>query len=85
MPKGLAELAHDFTDVDYLLTTLDEMISSKGERLTRTEMVKDILFDGFNVQPYVDLVNDPLIQSAGEVQLPERILDGRMGIMEGVN
>ncbi len=48
-------------------------------------MVKDILFDGFNVQTYVDLANDPLVQSAGEVNLPERILDGRMGLLEGVS
>ena len=82
--KGVAEIAHAFTDVEFLLNTLDDMISSKGERLTRVEMVKDILFDGFNVQPYVDLANDPMVQSAGEVSLPERILDGKMGILEGV-
>lgn len=47
--------------------------------------MRDILWDGFNVQNYVDLANDPLVEASGQkVDLPVAMLDGRMGLMESV-
>jgi len=62
----VAKIAHDFTDADYLLSTLDEMLVAKGEKLTRTHTVRELLFDGFTVQSFLDLAKDPLIESAGK-------------------
>ena len=78
-------MAHDFTDVDFMLTTLDEMLSEKGETLTKTHKVRELLFDGFSVQAFLDLLSDPMVEAAGgDVKVPEQILDGKMGILEGV-
>jgi len=77
-------MAHDFTDVEFMLETLDNMLSGKGETLTKTHTVREFLFDGFSVQAFLDLLKDPLVEAAGEVKIPEMIADGKMGLLKGV-
>ena len=85
MSKAAAKLAHRVTDVDYLLLTMDEMLSEKGESLFRNETVHDILW-GFSVQTYVDFLNNPAVAAMGDgVQLPSQVKDGKMGMLAGVS
>lgn len=80
----MSHVAHAFTDVDFLLETLDGMLADKGEKLYRTDKVKDLFFDGISIQPYIDLLNDPLVQQAGEIELPENMMDGKFALFKGV-
>lgn len=77
-------MANDFTDLDFVLETLDEMLSEAGEELTRRVKVKDILFDGISIQTYVNLVNDPMVQQAGEIEFPEDYRDGLFALLKNV-
>jgi len=77
-------MAHDFTDVDFMLETLDDMLSQKGETLTISCTVRQLLFDGVSIQPYVDLINDPIVQNVGAVELPDNLADGKFGLFKGV-
>lgn len=77
-------MANDFTDLDFILETLDQMLVDRGETLTRTVKVKDILFDGISIQTYVELVNDPMVQQAGEIEFPEDYKDGLFALLKNV-
>ncbi|ODM89906.1 Scavenger receptor class B member 1 [Orchesella cincta] len=82
---AVSHMANDFTDLDFILETLDQMLVDRDERLTRTVKVKDILFDGISIQTYVDLVNDPMVQQAGEIEFPEDYKDGLFALLKGKN
>jgi len=83
--QGVAKMAHDFTDEDFMLNSLDSMLSDRGETLTRTHKVRELLFDGFSVQAFLDLLNDPVVEASGaDIKVPEQIMNGKMGILEGV-
>jgi len=78
-------MAYKFTQVDFILETLDEMLTDKGEDLTKTVKVSDFLFDGISLQPYLDLLNDPLVQTAGQdLNLPPEYQDGLFSLFKGV-
>lgn len=62
----MAKIANDFTDAEYLLATIDDMLVEKGEKLTRTHTIRELLFDGFTVKSFLDLAREPLIEAAGE-------------------
>lgn len=59
------------------------MITSKGEKLLRKETVHDILW-GFSVKTFVDLANSDLVKAVADVELPKQIVNGKMGILQGV-
>lgn len=80
----MSHVAHDFTDVDFILETLDSMLVEKGEKLYRTDKVKDLFFDGISIQPYIELLDDPLVQQAGDIDLPDDFKDGRFALFKGV-
>ncbi|CAL8080165.1 unnamed protein product [Orchesella dallaii] len=82
---GVSHVAHDFTDVDFILETLDTMLTEKGEKLYRTDKVKDLFFDGVSIQAYIELLDDPLVQQAGEIDLPEDFKDGKFALFKGKN
>jgi len=82
--QAVSHIAHDFTDSEFVLETLDGMLRDSGEKLTRTDKVRDLLFDGVSIQAYVDLVENPLVQQAGSVSLPENFADGLFALFKGV-
>ncbi|XP_035704141.1 lysosome membrane protein 2-like isoform X2 [Folsomia candida] len=65
---------------------VDRILTEKGEKLIRTDTVKNFLFDGISVQAYVDLMNDLLVDQESEnIHLPEHFKDGLFAIFKGKN
>ena len=74
-------------DDEFMLSQLDASLTEKGETLTKTAAVRELTFDGFSVQPYLDLFQNPLVASVAEelgLQIPENIADGRLGVLKNV-
>ena len=52
----------------------------------RTQTVEELLFDGFPVQSFVDLLSDPTLKLVGDVPpMPNNLKNGKLALYEGVN
>lgn len=78
----------DNLEDDFFRQQFDEMLSSKGERLWRTEKVGDLLFDGINIRTYTEFMDNPVIMDTaremGFKGLPPNIANHTFGLFKGV-
>lgn len=87
--KGLARIGEDLNkNGTEILKLLDDLVSNKGEMLTVTHSVKDLLFDGFPVNQYSSLVKentgDPEIDESASFTLPESFSEEKFGFYKNV-
>ena len=74
------------TDSEFVLEELDSQLAEKRECLFRSETIRDMLFDGFSIQTYIDIITDPITQLAvGEVEVPHSFRGGKFAIYKGVS
>ena len=64
----------------------DMLIYGKDEYLFKTHTIQELLFDGFSIKSFTDLLQDPMIALLGDVPpMPEVMLDGMLALYEGVS
>jgi hypothetical protein len=88
MAQGISKMAWDMSKQPYVLSTLDDMLLEKGERVFQTNKVKELLFDGVQIQNYMELLSLPVAEMFGQngkTQIPERLMDGDFGFFDDVN
>jgi len=78
-------MAWDISKQPYVLSTLNDMLSEKGEQVFQTNMVREFLFDGVPIDNYMELLSMPVGDMMGaDVKVPERLLDGDFGFYDDV-
>jgi hypothetical protein len=63
---------------------VDRSLRQRGERLFTFNTVREYLFDGWSVQPYISFLSNPLLALVGGAQIPESFSGGRFGFYKGV-
>ncbi|CAG7709953.1 unnamed protein product, partial [Allacma fusca] len=81
-------MANELIEDDFLITQMDGMLSNKGETLTKTCTIRELVFDGVSIQTYVDLFSNPLIQDMTAelgLSIPENLKDGKFAFFKDKN
>jgi hypothetical protein len=78
-------MAWEMSKAPYVLNTLNDMLSEKGEKVFQTNKVRELLFDGVPIDNYMELLSLPVGAMFGaNVKVPERLLDGDFGFYDDV-
>jgi hypothetical protein len=80
----MAKMVTGLTDLDSVQKGLNEKLNESGEGLFKAASVRDLLFDGFSIQAYLELLNDPAVAQLGDVRIPRAFLSGKFAIYQGV-
>jgi hypothetical protein len=85
--KGIAKIAWEIAKQPLVLSTLDDMLAERGEKLFHTNKVREYLFDGVSIESYMELLSLPVAQFTGgkTVQVPKRLMDGDFGFFDDVS
>ncbi|CAG7818160.1 unnamed protein product [Allacma fusca] len=60
----------------------EEFLMEKGDKVTMARPVREWLFGEYSVQHYIDLANDTMITSVGDLRLYEEFEDGMFSAMD---
>ncbi|ODM99400.1 Sensory neuron membrane protein 1, partial [Orchesella cincta] len=82
---AVAKIAWDVSKEPFMLSTLDDILSAKGESLFHTNRVREFLFDGFSIENYMELFSLPVEAFGVKTEIPARILDGDFGFFDDRN
>ncbi|CAG7733704.1 unnamed protein product, partial [Allacma fusca] len=83
---GMVKMTTTLTDSEFILEELDSQLTEKGETLFRTDSIQNVLFDGFSVRNYIDILEDPLVEMVvGKVEIPKSFHGGKFAIYKGKN
>jgi len=78
-------MAWDMSKEPFVLSTLDDMLAEKGERLFHTNRVREYLFDGVSIASYMELLSLPVVDAfETKLKIPKRLLDGDFGFYDDV-
>lgn len=78
-------MAWEITKLPFVLSTLDDLLTEKGERLFHTNKVREYLFDGVSIENYMEILSLPVAQFAGKkFEIPKRLTDGDFGFFDDV-
>lgn len=55
------------------------------EGLTVTKSVRELLFDGYSVEPLAVLFSDPDFEESQDIKIPESFADGKYGFFKDVS
>ena len=79
-------MAWKYSQSPLVLSTLDDTLTEKGERLFHTHSVREYLFDGVSIQNYMDLLSlaGTLGIDTNSFEIPKQLLDGDFGFFEDV-
>jgi hypothetical protein len=70
-------MAWEISKQPLILSTLDDLLAEKGEKLFHSNKVKDYLFDGISIESYMEILSLPVAQIAkGKISVDKRLLDG---------
>jgi hypothetical protein len=80
-----SKLARQMTNITLAYGIADRTLRQRGERLFQYSTVKEYLFDGVSVQPYIQFLSNPILEFVGRVQIPKAFEGGRFGFWKGKN
>lgn len=82
--QTLSKLAVDIANLSFALSLADNNMRQRGERLFTFATVKEYIFDGYDVQHYLDFLGNPVLNLLGGANIPKSILTGKFGFYYGV-